>query len=248
MQLPRKAILSVSIVITHRPLIAADCPAFSAPTTGRGERQIPGMEIVWFSAGNVSIGGLMVAIPAQPYPFAFAPEHCALVIIDMQRDFLEPGGFGDALGNDVGLLRRTIQPNIDLLKAARAAGMLVIHTREGHRPDVTDLPPAKKIRGNFPLQIGDKGPMGRILIRGEDGHDIIPELYPLEGEPVIDKPPISARSCATVASPSSSSPASPPKSASTRPCARPMIAASTASCSKIASAPISRNSTPSPSR
>lgn len=130
----------------------------------------------------------MVSVTAKPYPFDLNPAYCALVIIDMQRDFLEPGGFGDALGNDVSLLRRTIAPNKALLAAAREAGMLVIHTREGHRPDLSDLPPAKKMRGNHSIAIGDEGPMGRILVRGEDGHDIIPELYPIAGEPIIDKP------------------------------------------------------------
>ena len=131
---------------------------------------------------------LMTSLNAKPYVFEFEPAQCALVIIDMQRDFLEPGGFGDALGNDVSLLRRTIEPNKRLLAAARAAGMLVIHTREGHRPDLSDLPPAKKRRGNHATTIGDAGPMGRILVRGESGHDIIPELYPIAGEPIIDKP------------------------------------------------------------
>jgi len=111
-----------------------------------------------------------------------------MLIIDMQRDFLEPGGFGATLGNDVSQLRRAIGPTVALLQAARVAGMLVVHTREGHRPDLTDLPRAKKARGHFKVGIGDSGPMGRILIRGEPGHDIIPELYPLPGEPVIDKP------------------------------------------------------------
>jgi len=127
-------------------------------------------------------------IQADPYPFEFRPGECALLIIDMQRDFLEPGGFGEMLGNDVSQLRRSIAPNHALLLAWRAAGLLVIHTREGHRPDLADLPPAKKIRGRSKLSIGDSGPMGRILVRGEDGHDIIPELYPAAGEPVIDKP------------------------------------------------------------
>jgi len=127
-------------------------------------------------------------VEAEPYPFEFDPEHCALLIIDMQRDFLEPGGFGEMLGNDVGQLRRTIEPNKKLLAAWRAAGLLTIHTREGHRPDMADLPPAKRIRGRGKKNIGDVGPMGRILIRGEKGHDIIPELYPAKGEPVIDKP------------------------------------------------------------
>ena len=127
-------------------------------------------------------------ITAEPYPFEFIPSKCALLIIDMQRDFLEPGGFGEMLGNDVEQLRRTIEPNRKLLAAWRAAGLQVIHTREGHRPDLADLPPEKKIRGRSARSIGDPGPMGRILIRGEEGHDIIPELYPEPGEPVIDKP------------------------------------------------------------
>ena len=127
-------------------------------------------------------------IDAHPYAFELAPAACALLIIDMQRDFLEPGGFGEMLGNDVSLLRRTIGPNRALLAAWRNAGLAVIHTREGHRPDLSDLPPAKKVRGRGSKTIGDEGPMGRILIRGEPGQDIIPELYPLPGEPVIDKP------------------------------------------------------------
>ena len=127
-------------------------------------------------------------IDAEPYPFEFLPQACALVIIDMQRDFLEPGGFGEMLGNDVSQLRRTIEPNKRLLATWRAAWLQVMHTREGHRPDLTDLPPVKKIRGRSKTTIGDAGPMGRILVRGENGHDIIPELYPLPSEPVIDKP------------------------------------------------------------
>ena len=129
-----------------------------------------------------------ISVEAEPYEFEFEPAKCALVIIDMQRDFLEPCGFGEMLGNDVSQLRRTIAPNRRLLKAWREAGLQVIHTREGHRPDLSDLPPAKKIRGRSAKCIGDVGPMGRILIRGEAGHDIIPELYPLPSEPVIDKP------------------------------------------------------------
>ena len=127
-------------------------------------------------------------IAAEPYSFSLAPGHCALLIIDMQRDFLEPGGFGEMLGNDVKQLRRTIEPNRRLLAAWRAKGWPVLHTREGHRPDLFDLPPAKKIRGRSKTSIGDPGPMGRILVRGEPGHDIIPELYPIAGEPVVDKP------------------------------------------------------------
>jgi nicotinamidase-related amidase len=131
---------------------------------------------------------MMVSIPARPYEFDIAPEHTALVIIDMQRDFLEPGGFGDALGNDVSLLRSAIAPIAAVLATARANNMLVIHTREGHRPDLADLSPAKRRRGRFATTIGDTGPMGRILVRGEAGHDIIPELAPALDEPVIDKP------------------------------------------------------------
>src|SRR6476660_8223940 len=129
-----------------------------------------------------------ISVEAEPYVYEFEPARCALLIIDMQRDFLEPGGFGEMLGNDVSQLRRTIDPNRKLLAAWRSAGLQVIHTREGHRPDLADLPPAKKIRGHSKTSIGDQGPMGRILVRGEPGHDIIPELYPLPGEPVIDKP------------------------------------------------------------
>lgn len=130
----------------------------------------------------------MPMIDCEPYPLAFDRAHAALLIIDMQRDFLEPGGFGAALGNDVSLLRRAIEPTRRVLAAARAAEMLVIHTREGHRPDLSDLPPAKKARGRLKLGIGDRGPMGRILVWGEPGHDIIAELAPVAGEPVIDKP------------------------------------------------------------
>jgi nicotinamidase-related amidase len=129
-----------------------------------------------------------LSVAAEPYPFDFVPAECALIVIDMQRDFLEPGGFGEMLGNDVSQLRRTIEPNRRLLAAWRAAGLQVIHTREGHRPDLTDLPAAKRVRGRSATCIGDAGPMGRILVRGEAGHDIIPELYPLPTEPVIDKP------------------------------------------------------------
>ena len=127
-------------------------------------------------------------IAAEPYSFELDHAAAALVIIDMQRDFLEPGGFGEALGNDVSVLRQAIGPNQRLLAAWRAIGGLVIHTREGHRPDLADLPPSKKVRGRSTLCIGDAGPMGRILVRGEPGHDIVPELYPVAGEVVLDKP------------------------------------------------------------
>jgi nicotinamidase-related amidase len=130
----------------------------------------------------------MVELPAAPYPFPFDAGRAALVIIDMQRDFLEPGGFGAALGNDVSRLKGVVAPTRRLLDAARAAGMFIVHTREGHPPDLGDLPPAKRRRGRGALRIGDKGPMGRILVQGEPGHDIIPELEPIPGEAVVDKP------------------------------------------------------------
>ncbi len=129
-----------------------------------------------------------LTLPAEPSAIRFDPARTALVIIDMQRDFIEPGGFGETLGNDVGLLRRAIGPCAAALKAARAAGVMVIHTREGHRPDLSDAPPAKLARGVPSKRIGDPGPMGRILVRGEIGHDIIDELAPLGDETVIDKP------------------------------------------------------------
>ena len=130
----------------------------------------------------------MATVQAEPYEFAFAPSTTALVIIDMQRDFVDAGGFGEVLGNDVSLLRKAIAPTKRVLDAARQRGLLVIHTREGHRPDLADLPEAKKLRGRLKTGIGDPGPMGRILVRGERGHDIIDELKPAPGEPVVDKP------------------------------------------------------------
>jgi nicotinamidase-related amidase len=128
------------------------------------------------------------SIDAEPYEMAFDPTSTALLIIDMQRDFVMPGGFGAALGNDVTPLQATLAPTRRVLEAARKAGMLVVHTREGHRPDLSDCPPSKLVRGRGKVRIGDAGPMGRILVRGEVGHDIVPELYPVDGEPVIDKP------------------------------------------------------------
>ena len=129
-----------------------------------------------------------LSIAAEPSAFALDPARAALVIIDMQRDFLEPGGFGAALGNDVSRLAPAVAPCQAVLAAARDAGMLVVHTREGHRPDLADCPPAKQARMPPAARIGDPGPMGRILIRGEAGHDIIPALAPAPGEPVVDKP------------------------------------------------------------
>jgi nicotinamidase-related amidase len=127
-------------------------------------------------------------LDAEPAPLAIDFNRTALIIIDMQRDFLEPGGFGETLGNDVSLLAAAIDPCRRVLATARWRRILTIHTREGHRPDMADAPPAKVARGAPSLRIGDPSPMGRILIRGEPGHDIIPALYPEPGEPVLDKP------------------------------------------------------------
>jgi nicotinamidase-related amidase len=130
----------------------------------------------------------MPTVDAQPGPFTFDPASTALIVIDMQRDFLLPGGFGESLGNDVSQLRRTIEPLAALMAAWRAHGLPVIHTREGHRPDLSDCPPAKLRRGAPSKRIGDPGAFGRILVRGEYGHDIIDELQPVGDEIVIDKP------------------------------------------------------------
>ncbi len=130
----------------------------------------------------------MIEVNAQPSTFAFAPEHTALVIIDMQRDFLQPGGFGAALGNDVRPLQAIVPTVQRLLALAREQRMTVIHTRESHAADLADCPPAKLEHGLPGLRIGDSGPMGRILVRGEPGNQIIAELAPLAHEWVIDKP------------------------------------------------------------
>jgi nicotinamidase-related amidase len=127
-------------------------------------------------------------VTAEPGPIDLDWPATALLIIDMQRDFLEPGGFGETLGNDVSQLARAVKPIAAVLGAARDAGLMVVHTREGHLPDLSDAPLSKIERGAPSLRIGDPGPMGRILIRGEAGHDIIPELAPLDGEIIIDKP------------------------------------------------------------
>lgn len=127
-------------------------------------------------------------IPSEPYLFVCDPAATALLLIDMQRDFVEAGGFGALLGNDVTPLRRVVAPIRRVLTAWRERGLLVIHTREGHRPDLSDCPPSKRARGRLAIGIGDMGPMGRVLVRGEWGHDIIDELKPLAEEIVIDKP------------------------------------------------------------
>jgi nicotinamidase-related amidase len=130
----------------------------------------------------------MATIPAQPYPYVFDPAHTALVIIDMQRDFVEPGGFGHALGNDVHRLTPIVPALEALLGAFRKHGLTVIHTKECHQPDLTDCHPAKRTRGHGKLRIGDHGPMGRILIEGEPGNDFVAALQPVDGEVVIAKP------------------------------------------------------------
>ncbi|MEM1112523.1 MAG: isochorismatase family cysteine hydrolase [Pseudomonadota bacterium] len=130
----------------------------------------------------------MTTVDADPAAVDIELSRTALLLIDMQRDFLEPGGFGDALGNDVGLLADCIAPCQALLEAAREAGVLVIHTREGHRTDLSDVHGTKQERCAMGKRIGDAGPMGRILVRGEPGHALVDALAPLPGEPVVDKP------------------------------------------------------------
>jgi nicotinamidase-related amidase len=133
--------------------------------------------------------GAPVEIAAEPYAFSLPSwERAALVVIDMQRDFLEEGGFGAALGNDVTRLQVIVPALQRLLAAWRARGLTIIHTREGHAPDLSDCPPAKRLRGKPGLRIGDVGPMGRILILGEPGNDFVPELEPEPGEIVLPKP------------------------------------------------------------
>jgi nicotinamidase-related amidase len=130
----------------------------------------------------------MATIAAEPFPFTFDPRTTALVVIDMQRDFAEPGGFGASLGNDVSRVQAIVPTVKKLIEGFRAAGLPVIHTMECHRPDLSDLPPAKRNRGNPTIRIGDEGPMGRVLIAGEAGTAIIDELAPIAGEIVIEKP------------------------------------------------------------
>ena len=130
----------------------------------------------------------MKMITADPFDFALHPERAALIVIDMQRDFIETGGFGASLGNDVSLLKAIVPTVARLLDGFRNAGLPIIHTRECHKPNLSDCPPAKRLRGAPALRIGDPGPMGRVLIAGEPGADIVPSLAPLLGEVVIDKP------------------------------------------------------------
>ena len=130
----------------------------------------------------------MIDVDAQPFGYESPPGKLALIVIDMQRDFIEPGGFGESLGNDVSRLQAIVPTVARLLAGCRAAGIPIIHTRECHKPDLSDCPPAKRARGEPALRIGDPGLMGRLLISGEPGADIVPELAPIEGEIVIDKP------------------------------------------------------------
>ncbi len=130
----------------------------------------------------------MRAIQADPFAFPFDRDRLGLIIIDMQRDFVEPGGFGASLGNDVSRLGAIVPTVSRLLAGFRSAGLPVIHTRECHKPDLSDLPDAKRDRGTPELRIGESGPMGRLLVAGEAGADIIPELAPMPGETVLDKP------------------------------------------------------------
>ena len=130
----------------------------------------------------------MITFPSRPFPLTVRRDRIALMVIDMQRDFVEPGGFGAALGNDVTPLQAIVPDVAKLIAAFRRHGLTVIHTKEAHRPDLSDCPPAKRRRGNAEIAIGDDGPMGRILVSGEPGNDIVPELYPAPGEVVIEKP------------------------------------------------------------
>ena len=130
----------------------------------------------------------MIEVPAEPFAYRFDPASAALVVIDMQRDFLEPGGFGETLGNDLKPVTEIIPTVAALIETFRMKGWTILHTREGHAPDLSDCPPAKRARGTPALRIGDRGPMGRILVRGEPGAAIIDACAPASGEIVVDKP------------------------------------------------------------
>jgi nicotinamidase-related amidase len=127
-------------------------------------------------------------VNASPFEYRLDPDQAALIVIDMQRDFIEHGGFGESLGNDVTRLQAILPSVARLLEVCRQVGMLIVHTREGHQSDLSDCPPAKRERGSPTLRIGDEGPMGRLLVIGSAGHGIVPEASPLAGELIIDKP------------------------------------------------------------
>jgi biuret amidohydrolase len=130
----------------------------------------------------------MIEIPASPFPYPLDPDHVALVVIDMQRDFVEPGGFGETLGNDLSPVAAIVPTVAALIALFRQKQWPILHTRESHKPDLSDCPPAKRLRGNPALRIGDEGPMGRILVQGEPGNAIVEACAPEAGEIVIDKP------------------------------------------------------------
>ena len=130
----------------------------------------------------------MVSVKARPYDYALEPGKTALVVIDMQRDFIERGGFGDALGNDVSRLEAIIPATAKLIGLFRDHGWPIVHTREAHKPDLSDCPPSKIRRGSASVRIGEEGPMGRLLVTGEPGNQIVPELAARDGEIVVDKP------------------------------------------------------------